>query len=134
MNARQAAAFTAAEATGLSKSDIARITGTHRSQVSRWTSGEQRPSYDRTMRLAAHLARTRPDVAEELVAAAGYGPPEPDPPVPPDVLAVMSRYTPDEQAKIIEELRKASEAARDGQQERAGGPSRRDAGGTRRAG
>lgn len=107
MHARQAAAFAAVEATGLSKSDIARIAGTHRSQVSRWVSGDQRPSYDRTMRLAAHLRRRYPDLAEELITAAGYGPAEAEPEssIPPEVLAVIRKnYTPEQQREVIEML------------------------------
>jgi transcriptional regulator with XRE-family HTH domain len=95
------------EATGLSKSDIARIAGTHRSQVSRWVSGDQRPSYDRTMRLAAHLRRGYPDLAEELIAATGYGPAgaEPESSIHPEVLAVIrKRYSPEQQRKAIEML------------------------------
>lgn len=74
-SARQANAFAAVERTGLSKSDIGRIAGVHRSQVSRWVSGEQRPSYERAMRLAGHLRTAHPELAAELIAATGYGVP-----------------------------------------------------------
>lgn len=107
MRARQAAAFAAVERTGLTKTDIGKIAGVHRSQVSRWVSGEQRPSYERTMRLADHLKRDRPELAEELIAATGYGPVERglDSTVPPDVLALIrKRYNPDQQREIIAKL------------------------------
>jgi transcriptional regulator with XRE-family HTH domain len=101
MHTRQAAAFAAVERTGLTKSDIAKIAGTHRSQVSRWASGEQRPSYERTMRLAAHLRPRHPELAEELVAATGYGPVEADPEsaIPPEVRRVIERAPRDDQWK-----------------------------------
>lgn len=114
MHDRQAAVFAAVERTGLTKSDIARIAGIHRSQVSRWVSGEQRPSYERTMRLAAYLRRAgHPDLAEQLIAAAGYGPVEqgPDSTVPPDVLALIRRRYPDpeQQRRAVEALEELGE-------------------------
>lgn len=56
------------------------------------------------MRLADHLKRERPELAEELIAATGYGPVErgPDSTIPPDVLALIrKRYDPDQQREII---------------------------------
>jgi transcriptional regulator with XRE-family HTH domain len=126
-SSRQAAAFAAAERTGLTKADIARIAGVHRSQVSRWVSGEQRPSYERTMRLAAHLRREHPELAGELVAAAGYGPVEdgPEPSVPPDVLRVIRKnYAPERQREVIEML----EAIEREQREEGQPPPERSAG------
>lgn len=125
---RQAAAFAAAERTGLSKSEIARIAGVHRSQVSRWVSGEQQPSYERAMRLAAHLRRDHPELAAELVAAAGYGEPEPQPEssIPADVLRVIRKnYDPDQQREIIEMLRELSGPPGGASSERSGGEPRR---------
>lgn len=78
--ARLAAVFAAMTAAGLSKSDIARIAGVHRSQVSRWFTGETRPTYDTAMRLAAGIRPVHPELADEFVSAAGYGGPgEPAP-------------------------------------------------------
>jgi transcriptional regulator with XRE-family HTH domain len=130
-SARQAAAFAAAERTGLTKSDIARIAGVHRSQVSRWVSGEQRPSYDRAMRLAAYLRQGHADLADELVAAAGYdGSAEqgPDSAVPAEVLAVIRKnYPPDQQREAIEMLERLS-GPHGTEPSRAGDPGSRRAG------
>jgi transcriptional regulator with XRE-family HTH domain len=105
MRSRQAVAFAAVEAAGLSKTDIGRIAGVHRSQVSRWVSGEQRPSYERTMRLAAHLRRDRPDLADEIISATGYGgDPPPDPLVDPEVAAILRRRYPEDAEEYIAEL------------------------------
>ncbi len=127
MHARQAAVFAAVERTGLTKSDIGRIAGVHRSQVSRWVSGEQRPSYERTMRLAAHLRRGgHEDLAEQLIAAAGYGPVErgPDSTIPDDVLAVIrKRYSPDQQKEIIDMLKELNGPPSEGRS--SSGPSER---------
>src|SRR5215469_9063524 len=84
---RLADAFGAVSDTGLTRSDIARIAGVHRSQVSRWFRGEQRPGYDSAMLIAGYLRQQHPDLADEFTAAAGYGGPvdpasRPDP-VPP---------------------------------------------------
>lgn len=112
MHARQAAVFAAVEATGLSKSDIGRIAGVHRSQVSRWVSGEQRPSYERTMRLAAHLKARHPGLAEELIEAAGYGEPVeqgPDSTIDGDVLAALRRAYRGEPGKLAEAIKAIEE-------------------------
>lgn len=106
MHARQAAVFKAVEATGLTRSDIARIAGIHRSQVSRWISGEQRPSYERTMRVAAHLRREdRGELAEQLITATGYGvPAEPVPELDddPETLEVLRSAYRDDPGKVRE--------------------------------
>lgn len=126
MDARQAAALTAVEATGLSKSDIAKIAGIHRSQASRWFSGDQRPSYDRVMRLANYLRREHPGLADELIAATGYGPPgaEPEPPIDPDVLKALKRAYRDDPEKLQEAILAIAEVegAASGRSEE--GPSR----------
>src|SRR5258708_38965105 len=81
--ARLAAVFNAMTDAGLSKSDIAKIAGVHRSQVSRWFTGETRPTYDTAMRLAAGITHDgHPELADEFVIAAGYGGPAPLPPEP----------------------------------------------------
>src|SRR5258708_6163626 len=83
--ARLAAVFNAMTDAGLSKSDIAKIAGVHRSQVSRWFTGETRPTYHTAMRLAAGITHDgHRELADEFVIAAGYGgpaalPPEPEP-------------------------------------------------------
>jgi transcriptional regulator with XRE-family HTH domain len=126
-----AAAFAAVERTGLSKSDIGRIAGVHRSQVSRWVSGEQRPSYDRTMRLAGYLKRDNPELADELVAATGYGGPVergPDSTIPADVLAVIKKnYPPDQQRQIIEKLESIGQPGEPPATEQSSGSPRRTA-------
>jgi transcriptional regulator with XRE-family HTH domain len=118
MRSRQAAAFAAVEAAGLSKTDIGRIAGVHRSQVSRWVSGEQRPSYERTMRLAAYLRREHPALAEEVITAAGYGgDPDPEPLVDPELAAALRKHVPDDAEEIIAELeRRRSDGPRGGQE------------------
>lgn len=104
--ARLAAIFIAAEKLGLAKSDIARIAGVHRSQVSRWASGEQRPSYDRAMRIAGYLERDHEDMAREFVAAAGYGgpiEPEEQPVISPALLAAIRKdIDPADQQRVID--------------------------------
>src|SRR5258708_34418422 len=81
--ARLAAVFNAMTDAGLSKSDIAKIAGVHRSQVSRWFTGETRPTYDTAMRLAAGITHDgHPELADEFVIAAGYGGPAALPPKP----------------------------------------------------
>jgi transcriptional regulator with XRE-family HTH domain len=105
MRSRQAVAFAAVEAAGLTKTDIGRIAGVHRSQVSRWVSGEQRPSYERTMRLAAHLRREHPALAEEVIAAAGYGgEPDPEPLVDPRLVETLRELAPEKADEWIAEL------------------------------
>ena len=105
---RLPAALAAIEDAGLSKSDIAKIASVHRSQVSRWFSGENRPGYDAAMRIAGYLRRDNPQLAGEFTAAAGYGgpaEPEPESPVPPDLLALIRRrFPPDKQQEAIDAL------------------------------
>jgi transcriptional regulator with XRE-family HTH domain len=105
---RLPAALAAIEDAGLSKSDIAKIAGVHRSQVSRWFSGEHRPGYDPAMRVAGYLRREHPRLADEFTAAAGYGgpaEPEPESPVPPELTALIRRLLPpDRQQEAIDAL------------------------------
>lgn len=109
--ARLATAFGAIEGAGLSKADISRIAGIHRSQVSRWFSGEQRPGYDAAMRIAGYLKDEHPDLAAEFTTAAGYsGPVEPRPesPIPPSLMDTIRRvFNPEEQEKAIAALEEA---------------------------
>lgn len=59
----------------------------HRSQVSRWFTGETRPTYDTAMRLAAGITHDgHMELADEFVIAAGYGGPAARPPAPPTPL------------------------------------------------
>lgn len=112
MHARQArftAVLAAMEDTGLSKSVIASIAGVHRSQVSRWFSGEHRPGYEAAMRVAGYLQHDYPELAARFIAAAGYGgPAEPDPdPISPDLMDSIRRdYPPKTQNRIIDLLRR----------------------------
>lgn len=107
-SARTSAALAAIEAAGFSRPDIAKITGAHRSQVGRWFSGEHRPGYDNAMRIAGAVRREHPHLADEFVAAAGFGGPvEPAPgsPVPRDVLAAIRKtLEPDDQERAIAAL------------------------------
>jgi transcriptional regulator with XRE-family HTH domain len=62
----------------LSQQDVADIAGMSRPQVSRWAAGAHRPNFDPVTRLAAWVRRNHPDLtglADDLVAAAGYGQP-----------------------------------------------------------
>lgn len=106
--ARQAAVLAQAERAGLTKSAIARIAGVHRSQLSRWFRGEQRPGYDAAMRIIGWLQQEQPQLADEFAAATGYGgpvEPEPEPSIPPEVLADIRRlYPPWKQDLAIEAL------------------------------
>jgi transcriptional regulator with XRE-family HTH domain len=91
---RLAAVLAAAEQAGLTKSDVARIARVHRSQVSRWFNGYQRPGYDAAMRVAGYLEKEQPALAAEFTAAAGYsGPvePGPQPLIPPGWRAIIAR-------------------------------------------
>jgi transcriptional regulator with XRE-family HTH domain len=105
---RFAAALGALEDAGLTQSRLARLAGVHRSQVNRWSRGENRPGYDPVRRLAVATWRQHPGIARELVEASGYPWAEPaatEPPIPPDVLRVISRYySPDQQREVIEKL------------------------------
>jgi transcriptional regulator with XRE-family HTH domain len=124
MRARQAATFAAVEATGLSKTEIGRIAGVHRSQVSRWASGEQQPSYERTMRLAGYLRNEHPALAEEVIAASGYGPPESEPLVDPQLADALRRYVPRDAEETIAKLEQAELERRQAQRPSAEGGDR----------
>lgn len=105
-----AAVLAAAEDAGLTKAAIARISGVHRSQVSRWFSGEQRPGYDPAMRLAGYLEKNHPELAPAFTAAAGYsGPVEPDPDVVPSRLReVLREELPEDEAARLEAIIEAA--------------------------
>lgn len=107
---RLAAVLAAVESAGLSKAGIARVAGVHRSQVSRWFSGEQRPGYDPAMLLAGYLEKEDPDLAAQFTAAAGYGGPvEPsDDPVPDEVRKAIYRTLPPDRAAQIEAVVEAA--------------------------
>lgn len=82
---RVAAALAELADSGMPQSRLARLAGVNRSQINRWSRGENRPGYDPVRRLAAGIWRTHPRLAKELVVASGYAwaepvdAPEPDP-------------------------------------------------------
>lgn len=89
------------------------MAGVNRSQVNRWSRGENRPSHDAVRRLAAAVWREHPRLARELVEASGYPWTEPaavpKPSIPADVLAVIrKRYSPEQQREVIEMLESLS--------------------------
>lgn len=100
---RVAAVLASLRKDGISESRLARMAGVNRSQVNRWGRGENRPGYDAARRLASYLRREHPDLADELLAAAGYGPPgsepEPEPELPPSLIADINRTFPDEEGR-----------------------------------
>jgi transcriptional regulator with XRE-family HTH domain len=62
------------ERTGLTQTEIGRITGRDRTMANRWTAGRSRPAYEAATALAAAINEQHPDLAEQLLAAAGYRP------------------------------------------------------------
>lgn len=74
---RVAAALARLGDAGYPQSRLARMAGVNRSQVNRWSRGENRPGHDAVRRLAAAVWREHPDVARELVEASGYAWAEP---------------------------------------------------------
>jgi transcriptional regulator with XRE-family HTH domain len=89
---------------------MARLAGVNRSQVNRWSRGENRPGYDPVRSLAAAVWRKHPDLARELVEASGYAWAEPKDPPPPDVLTEeLGQDTAD---RVRRELAKRGEAGR----------------------
>ena len=106
------AALSAMQDEGLSQGDIAKLAGVNRSQVNRWARGEHRPAYDRALRLARATAARMPAVAARFMTAAGYTwdgradpAPEREPPIPPDLLALIRRrFPPDKQQEAIDAL------------------------------
>jgi len=57
---------------GYPQARLARMAGVNRSQVNRWTRGENRPGYDAVRRLAIGVWHRHPELARELVEASGY--------------------------------------------------------------
>ncbi len=75
------AALAAIQDAGYDQGEIAGLAAVNRSQVNRWARGENRPTYDKALRLARRMARRRADLAARLMTAAGYswdGQPEPE--------------------------------------------------------
>jgi transcriptional regulator with XRE-family HTH domain len=66
--------------THLTEADLATLAGRSRSQVNRWTRAENQPAHAPLIRLVGGLEKFGPAVRKlgiELLAAAGYAPPEP---------------------------------------------------------
>lgn len=103
-------ALAAMQEEGYTQGDIARLSGVNRSQVNRWARGENRPTYDRALQLARHIGRRHPAVAAQFMTASGYTwagdtEPEPEPAIPPDLMAVIRRtLSPEEQERAIAAL------------------------------
>lgn len=116
---RLAATISALKDAGYTRERIGTLAGIHKSQVSRWASGEQRPRYDAAMMLAGRLrAEQHPGLADEFIAAAGYSSePQPEPLVAPELAASLRRYAPEDADRIIAELERirAARLARPGQ-------------------
>ena len=133
---RVAAALAKLGDSGIPQTRLARMAGVNRSQVNRWSRGENRPGYDPVRRLAVALWQKQPEIARELVEASGYPWTEPDavpepPPIPPDVLAVIrQRYNEKQQAEIIEMLTELAAPGEPPEEGRTG----EGASGTERAG
>lgn len=74
-------ALAAIQDEGFTQADLAELADVNRSQVNRWTRGENRPTYDKALLLARRIARKNQRLADEFMTAAGYGPPgaEPEP-------------------------------------------------------
>lgn len=108
---RVAAVLASLKDAGITESRLARMAGVNRSQVNRWSRGENRPGYDAARRLAVAVYRDHPDLARELVAASGYvwaepqDVPEPDPLVPQEVLEVLERVYKGEPEQLREAVR-----------------------------
>lgn len=98
---------------GMSVKEMTQLSGANRSTIYRWMSGgEGQPDYDLVNRLARAIWRRHPELARELVEASGYAwaepadEPEPEPLIPPEVLAALeSAYADDPEL-----LRRAVEA------------------------
>lgn len=76
------AALAAIQDQGLGQGEIAKLAGVNRSQVNRWARGENRPTYDKALRLARRIGVRHPGLAAALMAASGYtwdGVTEPEP-------------------------------------------------------
>lgn len=87
---------------GIPQSRLARMAGVNRSQVNRWSRGENRPGHDAVRRLAAAVYRQHPREARELIEASGYPWAEPgvipEPTVSPSLLASIRKEFPDDPA------------------------------------
>src|ERR1700761_7362903 len=93
--ARVAAALAALGDAGIQQARMARMAGVNRSQVNRWSRGENRPGYTPVRKLALAVWHKHPGIARELVEASGYPWTEPEelpePVIPPDVLEVIRK-------------------------------------------
>lgn len=118
---RVAAVLARLEDAGYSQSRISRLARIGQATISRWSRGENRPSYDGARRLAVAIWPRHPDLAQELVTASGYAWAEPDsqpePLVHPELAEMLRRHAPDEADRIIAAL----ERARSGQVSEPGG-------------
>ena len=113
---------------------MARMAGVNRSQVNRWSRGENRPGYDPVRKLALAVWRSRPDLARELVEASGYAWAEPGevpepPPIDPKVLAALRDAYRGEPEKLAEAIRAIAQVnATSGRPEEAPSSRERNAG------
>lgn len=62
------------DAMDMSAADLARMAGISRSQASRWARGAHQPAYPNVRQLGIAVYRKHPELAQELMAAAGYPP------------------------------------------------------------
>src|SRR6185312_6058238 len=60
------------DAMSLSAADLARLAGVSRSQASRWGRGAHQPAYPNVRQLGIAVYRDYPELAQELMASAGY--------------------------------------------------------------
>jgi len=127
---RITAALAALSDAGIPQSRMARMAGVNRSQVNRWSRGENRPGYDPVRKLALAVWRSHPGIARELVEASGYAWAEPGsvpepPPIPSEVLAAIKKnYPPDQQDEVIAMLRELTAPPSAGESEPPAGTSR----------
>lgn len=111
------------DAMGLNTAELGRLAGVSRSQASRWGRGAHQPAYARVRQLAAAVYGDFPELAQELMTAAGYprltdedmAEADDDPPAPRDDWerqVLENDYLPDEtKRQMIAEWRRARSEA-----------------------
>lgn len=110
--ARIAAALARLENAGQSQPKMARLAGVSQSTVNRWSRGKVQPGYGAVRKLAVAVWRKYPDLARELVEAAGYAWAEPaevpEPTISAALLAAIRREVdPADQQRVIDAVERA---------------------------
>jgi transcriptional regulator with XRE-family HTH domain len=117
---RVAAVLARLEDAGYSQSRISRISRIGQATISRWSRGENRPSYDGARRLAVAIWRQHPDLAQEMMEASGYPWQEPadapsEPLVAPELADSLRRSLDEDAEWVIAELERRRAERRAGQ-------------------